>query len=56
VIERQEVLEALYSSRFADAAPAQVWATLLNEGAYLGSESTCVQQPGRHERKGAIMT
>jgi putative transposase len=40
VIERQEVLEALHSSRFADAAPAQVWATLLDEGAYLGSEST----------------
>jgi putative transposase len=40
VIERQAVLEALHSSRFADAAPAQVWATLLDEGAYLGSEST----------------
>jgi len=40
VSERQEVLEALHSSRFVDAAPAQVWATLLDEGAYLGSEST----------------
>jgi putative transposase len=34
------VLEALHSPRFADASPAQVWATLLDEGAYLGSEST----------------
>lgn len=38
--ERQAVLTTLHSSRFADAAPAQVWATLLDEGAYLGSEST----------------
>lgn len=38
--ERQAVLDTLHSARFADAAPAQVWATLLDEGAYLGSEST----------------
>ncbi|MGQ0744036.1 MAG: DDE-type integrase/transposase/recombinase [Acidimicrobiales bacterium] len=38
--EAQAVLAVLHSERFADAAPAQVWATLLDEGAYLASEST----------------
>ncbi len=38
--ERQKILDALHSKRFADAAPAQVWATLLDEGVYLGSIST----------------
>ena len=30
----------LHSARFADLAPAEVWATLLDEGTYLGSVST----------------
>ena len=38
--EQQAVLDALHSDRFADLAPAEVWATLLDEGVYLGSEST----------------
>ena len=38
--ERQAILEVLHSERFTDAAPAEVWATLLDEGAYLGSVST----------------
>ena len=38
--ERAEVLQALHSERFADAAPATVYATLLDEGTYLCSEST----------------
>ena len=38
--ERQVILDVLHSDRFADAAPAEVWATLLDEGIYLGSEST----------------
>jgi putative transposase len=38
--ERQAILEALHSERFADLAPDEVWATLLDEGAYLGSVST----------------
>jgi len=38
--ERGAVLDALHEPRFADRAPAQVWATLLDEGTYLGSEST----------------
>jgi hypothetical protein len=38
--EQQVILDVLHSDRFADLAPAQVWATLLDEGVYLGSEST----------------
>jgi len=32
--ERQEVLEVLHSERFVDLAPAEVYATLLDEGVY----------------------
>ena len=38
--ERAAILEVLHSARFADTAPAEVWATLLDEGTYLGSVST----------------
>lgn len=38
--EQQAILDTLHSDRFADLAPAEVWATLLDEGVYLGSEST----------------
>jgi putative transposase len=38
--ERAEVLDVLHSERFVDAAPAAVYATLLDEGRYLCSEST----------------
>ena len=38
--ERTEILAVLHSERFCDAAPAQIWATLLDEGIYLGSQST----------------
>lgn len=38
--ERDAVREVLGSPRFADRAPAQAWATLLDEGTYLASEST----------------
>ena len=38
--ERQQILEVLHSERFADSAPAEAWAALLDEGAYLGSVST----------------
>jgi len=40
VPEQQAVLTALHSPRFADAAPATVYATLLDEGIYLGSVRT----------------
>jgi putative transposase len=38
--EQAEILAALNSERFCDQAPAQVWATLLDEGTYLASIST----------------
>ena len=38
--ERQAVLDALHSERFADQAPATVYASLLDEGAYHCSVST----------------
>jgi putative transposase len=38
--ERARVLEALHSPRFVDSSPAEVWATLLDEGTYLASERT----------------
>jgi putative transposase len=38
--ERQAILDVLHSERFTDAAPAEVWATLLDEGTYLASVST----------------
>lgn len=38
--ERVAVLDALRATRFADKAPAHVWATLPDDGTYLGSEST----------------
>jgi putative transposase len=38
--ERRAVLDALHSARFCDAAPAEVYATLLDEGVYLASERT----------------
>jgi putative transposase len=38
--EQQTVLDVLHSPRFQDAAPAAVYATLLDEGTYLASERT----------------
>jgi putative transposase len=38
--ERQAVLDVLHEPRFADKAPAEVYATLLDEGRYLCSERT----------------
>ena len=38
--EQQAILDVLHSQRFVDMAPAEVWATLLDEGVYLGSQST----------------
>lgn len=38
--ERAEVLEVLHSDRFVDSSPAEVYATLLDEGIYLASERT----------------
>ena len=38
--ERDAVLAELHSERFVDCSPAQVWATLLDDGRYLASERT----------------
>lgn len=38
--EREELLAVLDSPRFADKAPRQVWALLIDEGTYLASVST----------------
>lgn len=38
--ERQTVLDVLHDPRFADKAPAEVYATLLDEGTYLCSVRT----------------
>ncbi len=47
--ERQEVLEALHSERFVDRAPAQVYATLLDDGKYLCSERTMYRILATHD-------
>lgn len=39
-LEADEVVAVLDCERFCDKAPAQVWATLLDEGTYLSSVST----------------
>jgi putative transposase len=38
--EREQVLEVLHEPRFVDLAPAEVYATMLDEGRYLCSERT----------------
>ena len=38
--ERQAVLKVLHSPRFCDQSPAEVYATLLDEGTYLAAERT----------------
>jgi putative transposase len=38
--EADTIVDALNSERFCDQAPAQIWATLLDEGTYLASIST----------------
>ena len=39
-VEREAVLDVLHSDRFADMAPAEIYAILLDEGVYVCSEST----------------
>lgn len=38
--EAQGIVDVLNSERFCDKAPAEIWATLLDEGVYLASVST----------------
>jgi putative transposase len=42
--EVTEIISVLTSERFCDQAPAQVWATLLDEGTYLASISTMYRE------------
>jgi putative transposase len=46
--ERSELLEILHCERFVDSSPAQVWATLLDEGRYLASERTMYRVLAAH--------
>jgi putative transposase len=49
VVEREGVLDVLRSERFVDSSPAQVWATLLDEGRYLCSERTMYRLLAQHQ-------
>jgi len=46
--QRREILEVLNGERFADKAPAEVYATLLDEASYLCSERTMYRILGEH--------
>jgi putative transposase len=47
--EQASVLAELRSERFVDSSPAQVWATLLDEGRYLCSERTMYRLLAEHQ-------
>jgi putative transposase len=47
--EQEAVLDVLRSERFVDSSPAQVWATLLDEGQYLCSERTMYRLLAEHQ-------
>ena len=47
--ERQAVLDVLHAPRFGDQAPAEVYATLLDEGTYLCSERTMYRLLAAHQ-------
>jgi putative transposase len=47
--EQQKVLEVLHSERFVDQSPAEVYATLLDEGIYLCSLRTLYRILAEHE-------
>jgi len=46
--EREQVLGALHSERFVDKAPAEMWATLLDEGTYYCSIRTMYRVLAEH--------
>jgi putative transposase len=57
--ERRAILGMLHSERFADTAPAEAWAILLDEGTYLGSVSTfyrLLRQAGENRERRAQAT
>jgi putative transposase len=47
--ERQRVLDVLHAARFADLAPAEIYATLLDEGTYHCSERTMYRVLAAHD-------
>jgi putative transposase len=51
-LERQQVLDTLHAERFWDAAPASIYATLLDEGTYLASISTMYRLLREHGETG----
>lgn len=48
-LERQQALDLLHSPRFADSSPAQIYATLLDEGRYVCSIRTFYRLLDRHQ-------
>lgn len=50
--ERQGLLDVLHSERFCDVAPAEVWATLIDEGTYLASVATMYRVLREHGETG----
>lgn len=46
--QRRAALDLLHSERFADRAPAQVWATLLDDGVYICSVRTLYRLLAQH--------
>src|SRR5579859_7705748 len=57
--ERTAIGDALHCERFADLAPDEIWATLLDEGTYLGSVSTfyrVLRQAGESRERRAQAT
>ncbi|MFG1954265.1 transposase [Micromonospora sp. NPDC048830] len=48
--ERDRVLQVLNSPEFVDAAPAQVYAALLDQGVYVGSIATMYRILGEHRQ------
>ena len=48
--ERSTVLQQLHSERFVDRSPAEVWATLLDEGQYLCSIRTMYRVLEQHDQ------
>jgi putative transposase len=49
-LEADAVIDTLNEERFCDKAPAQVWATLLDEGTYLASVSTMYRLLGERQQ------
>lgn len=48
--QQQEILAVLTSERFVDCSPAAIYAALLDEGRYLGSERTFYRVLARHQQ------